>query len=233
VNAAAPIVAVCGLAREAAIAAGPGVLAIVGAGNSQRLARLLDEALAQGAKGVISFGIAGGVARGLPAGSLVIGEAVVAAEERFPVDLRWRDRLAERLPWARVASVAGIERPAADRAAKQSFHAATGVVAVDMESHVAARAAAGRGLPFALLRAVADPAERDLPPAALAPLSPDGTPDLRSILVSLARRPAQLPALVGLAFDARAAFATLLRSRRALGPGLGFPDFGDLVLDMA
>ena len=231
-NAAAPIVAVCGLAREAAIAAGPGVLTVVGAGNSQRLARLLDEALAQGARGVISFGIAGGVIRGLSAGSLVIGEAVVAGEERFPVDLRWRDRLAERLPWGRVAFVAGIERPAADRAAKQSF-AANGVAAVDMESHIAARVAAGRGLPFALLRAVADPAERDLPPAAQAPLSPDGTPDLRSILVSLARRPAQLPALVGLAFDARAAFAALLRSRRALGPGLGFPDLGDLVLDMA
>ena len=232
-NAATPIVAVCGLAREAAIAAGPGVLTVVGAGNSQRLARLLDEALAQGARGVISFGIAGGVIRGLPAGSLVIGEAVVAGEERFPVDLGWRDRLAERLPWARIATVAGIERPAVDRAAKQSFHATTGVAAVDMESHVAARVAAARNLPFALLRAVADPAERELPPAALAPLRPDGTPDLRSILVSLARRPAQLPAMLRLAFDARAAFASLLRSRRALGPGLGFPDLGDLVLDMA
>ena len=135
------------------------------------------------------------------------------------------------MPQARVASIAGIERPAADRAAKLRLHAALGVVAVDMESHIAARLAAARKLPFAALRAIADPAERDLPPAALLALKPDGSPDLRAVLLSLMRRPAQLPALLRLAFDARAAFAALLRGRRALGPG-GFADLGDPVLDV-
>lgn len=221
-----PVVAVCGLAREAAIAGGAGVVTVVGGGNALRLARLLDEALAQGAGGVISFGIAGGVLPGLAPGSLVIGETVFSGEERFPTDLRWRDRLAAALPQARVASIAGIERPASDRAAKQAFHGATGVAAVDMESHVAARLAAARGLPFAALRAIADPAEADLPPAALLELRADGRPDVRAILGLLLHRPAQLPALIRLGLEARAAFAALSRARSAIGTRLGLPDAG-------
>ena len=215
----APLVVVSGLAREAAIAAGPGIVTVVGGGNGQRLARLLDEALAGGARGVMSFGIAGGVAPGLAPGSLVIAETIVSGEDRFEADPSWRNRLAAVLPQARVASIAGIERPAADRAAKRAFQESLGVVAVDMESHIAARLAAARKLPFAVLRAVADPAERDLPPAALIALKPDGSPDLGAVLLSLVRRPAQLPGLMGLALDARAAFAALLRAKRSLDPG--------------
>lgn len=227
----APIIVVSGLAREAAIAAGPGIVTVVGGGNGRRLARLLDETLARGASGVMSFGIAGGVLPGLAPGSLVIGETVIAGEERLAVDPGWRDRLAAALSQARIASIAGIERPAADRAAKRIIHDATGAVAVDMESHIAARLAAARKLPFAALRAVADPAERDLPPAALLALRPDGSPDLAAILLSLMRRPAQLPGLVVLAFDAQAGFAALLRGRRALGPG-GLADLLDPMLDV-
>jgi adenosylhomocysteine nucleosidase len=228
----APLIVVSGLAREAAIAAGPGIATVVGGGNGQRLARLLDEALAGGARGVLSFGIAGGVVRELTPGSLVIAETVVSGEDRFAIDPVWCNRLASALPQARLASIAGIERPATDRAAKRAFGETLGVVAVDMESHIAARQAAARKLPFAVLRAIADPAERDLPPAALIALKPDGSPDLGAVLFSLMRSPAQLPGLVRLAFDARAAFAALLRGRRALGSG-GFADLLDPMLDVA
>jgi adenosylhomocysteine nucleosidase len=222
-----PLIVVSGLAREAAIAAGPGIVNVVGGGNGQRLARLLDEALAGGARGVLSFGIAGGVAPGLAPGSLVIAESVVSGEDRFATDPAWRNRLAAALPQASVASIAGIERPAADRAAKRAFHETLGVVAVDMESHIAARLAAARGLPFAVLRAVADPAERNLPPAALIALKPDGTPDLGAVLLSLMRSPAQLPGLLRLAFDARAAFAALGRARGAIGEDFGLKEGDD------
>jgi len=226
----APLIVVSGLAREAAIAAGPGITTVVGGGNAQRLTRLLDEALARGARGVVSFGIAGGVSSELAPGSLVIAETVVSGAERFAGDPGWCNRLAAALPQARVASIAGIERPASNRAAKRAFQDSLGVVAVDMESHVAARQAAARGLPFAALRAIADPAERDLPPAALIALKPDGSPDLGAVLLSLMRSPAQLPGLLRLALDARAAFAALLRSRRALGPDLGLASLRDPML---
>jgi len=42
-------------------------------------------------------------------------------------------------------------------------------------------------------------------------------------LLSLMRSPAQLPGLLRLAFDARAAFAALLRAKQLLGPGFAAP----------
>ena len=74
--------------------------------------------------------------------------------------------------------------------------------AVDLESGAVARVAQAHGLPFAAPRAIADPATRTLPPAALVPLKPSGGIDLPRILLSVLAKPAQIPALIGLARDA-------------------------------
>ncbi len=102
-----------------------------------------------------------------------------------------------------------------------------------MESHVAARMAAARGLPFAACRVIVDPLHRALPPAALIRLRPGGAPDIAAVLGSVLRRPGQLPSLLRIAADARAARAALQRGRRLLGAGLAFPDFGLLERDVA
>jgi len=49
----------------------------------------------------------------------------------------------------------------------------------------------------------------------------------------LARAPGQLPLLLRTAIDARTAFRALLRGRRLLGPGLAYPDFTELLLDVS
>jgi adenosylhomocysteine nucleosidase len=59
------------------------------------------------------------------------------------------------------------------------------------------------------VRAVCDPADRDLPPAALAALNSAGVIGLGRVLASLLRAPRQLPLLLGLARDASAARRTL------------------------
>ena len=105
---------------------------------------------------------------------------------------------------------------------KRLLHDATSSVAVDMESHVAAEAAEAHGLPFAACRVILDPAHRALPPAALIDLRPDGTPDVAAVLRSVIRHPRQLPALLNVAADARAARLALRAGRRRLGPGLSF-----------
>jgi adenosylhomocysteine nucleosidase len=74
---------------------------------------------------------------------------------------------------------------------------------------------------------VIDSAHADLPPAAMVGLRHDGTPDLRAVLLSLARQPAQLPLLVRTARDLSVARRALQRGRRRLGAGLGFPSFSD------
>jgi nucleoside phosphorylase len=59
-------------------------------------------------------------------------------------------------------------------AGKRALRAETGALAVDMESHVAARVAARRGLPFAVVRVISDSADEALPPAAQIGMKPDG-----------------------------------------------------------
>jgi len=96
-------------------------------------------------------------------------------------------------------------------------------MAVDMESHVAAKVAALHHIPFAVCRTVIDPADRDLPPAAVIDLRHDGTPDLLAISGSVIRQPSQIPALVRTAMDAWTARKALRLGRRLLGVGLGCP----------
>jgi adenosylhomocysteine nucleosidase len=126
------------------------------------------------------------------------------------------------------ADVAGVDAPVADPSAKAALHLSSGAAAVDMESSVVAQAAARRRLPFAILRAIADPARRALPPAALVAMRADGGIDLAAILRSLAREPRQLPALARLRLDARRAFAALARARALLGADFAGVDLGEL-----
>ncbi|NOX94317.1 MAG: hypothetical protein GXP04_04255 [Alphaproteobacteria bacterium] len=90
-----------------------------------------------------------------------------------------------------------------------------GCLAVDMESHGAARAAANAGVSFLAIRAVADPADRALPPAALGAIAPDGSTRMLATLGAAMRDPKQFPALLKLGADSGAALKTL---RRSLGP---------------
>jgi hopanoid-associated phosphorylase len=219
------IVAVTSLALEARIAVGPGVSVICSQGD--RLAAALEAAVARGACGIISFGIAGGLAPGLRAGDWVAATAVITGERSFPTDPAWTRSLRARLPNAAHAEIFGMDHPVADPEQKQLLHAQTRAVAVDMESHVAAAIAAAHRIPFVASRVVIDPVDRSLPPAALVGLRSDGTADVGAVLRSVLAQPSQLPALVRTALDARTASAELRRGRRMLGAGLAFPDFGE------
>ena len=211
-----PVLAVTGLLAEARIASGAGVVTVAGGGDPARLALLLQAAMARGARAVISFGIAGGLEPGLVPGSVLLARAVHDGDLRTPTSAAWVARLAEALPGARLADLAGVDAAVAGSGDKAALHRRTGAAAVDMESHVAARLAALHGLPFAALRVVADPAERTLPPAALVGMRPDGTTDLGAVLRALGRAPRQLPGLIRTGLDAQAAFSALKASRRAL-----------------
>ncbi len=109
----------------------------------------------------------------------------------------------------------------------------SGALAVDMESHIAGRFAQEHGLPFAAIRAVADPHSRALPEAALVGMKPNGAADVIAVARALARSPRQMPALLRTALDTRAAMNVLFSSRRLLGLSFGFDDLSELVLDVA
>lgn len=215
-----PVLAVTGMAFEARIAAGPGVITICG-GRPDSLAADIAAAIARGCRGIVSFGIAGGLAVNLKPGTCIVARSIVTGERRFDSHLEWSSRLLQTIPGAIHADIAGVRVAVATAADKIVLGRATGAVAVDMESMLCVGAAVAHGLPFAAVRVVADPWHRALPPAALISLRADGTPDLTAVMRSVAGQPRQINALVRLALDTRTARAALVRSRRLLGPGFG------------
>lgn len=227
------MIVVVGLAFEARIAAGPGITVIC-SGDGRNLAGSLDRAIRAGfCRGLVSFGVAGGLRSDLKSGSCIVASEIVIGENRVPTDRQWSASLLRNMPGAVHGPLVGVDAPVATPQAKCSLHLRTGAAAVDMESHIVARSALAHGLPMAAIRVITDPAERALPLSVLAGMRPDGTTDFRAVLRSLVQRPHEFPALVRTALDARAARATLLRGRQLLGPGLGLPDLRQLELDVA
>lgn len=227
------VVAATGLAREARIAAGPGVLAVACGLDAGRLAVALERAVADGAGAIISFGIAGGLVADAHPGTWIVGRSVVAAATRWTCDAAWTQVLLRRLPGARFAELAGSATALCLPLDKRALHDATGAIAVDTESHVAAAVAAAHRLPFAAFRVIADPLDQQLPEAASVALGPRGEVRFAAVAASLARTPGQLPSLVRTAISARKAFAALSRGRRLLGLRFGYGDLRELDVDVA
>jgi len=207
-----------GLAAEGKIAQAAGIPVVVGGGHRERTTALVD-AMALRAKCLVSFGVAGGLAPGLRAGSLVLSGDVISEDQRWCVERSFRERIGglAREIGAVEGPVLGAASVLATPVEKARAWRKTGALVVDLESAVVARAADAAGIPFIVLRAVADPATRKLPPAALIPLSARGTPELRRILAAILRRPQQIPGLIGVARETRRALAALAGSARALG----------------
>jgi adenosylhomocysteine nucleosidase len=209
------ILAVCGLQRERRILSNPGVEVAVGAGDLDRLA--------VGKRGVISIGIAGALAPGLRPGTWVVAAAVHDGSELLATDPEWTARLIARLPAVERGTLFGLDAIAATAEQKAKLHRLSGAIAVDMESHLAARVAHRHGLPFVAARVISDAAHRSLPPAAQVGMRLDGGVDILAVLGSLLMQPWQLPALVRTGWEAEQAFRALLRGHRLLGPGLAGP----------
>ena len=91
-----------------------------------------------------------------------------------------------------------------------------GALAVDLESAIVARTATALGIPFLVLRTIADTARRDLPPAALIPLARTESPDLSRVLACVLRRPRQIGGMIGLGRETRIALSALAGPARAL-----------------
>jgi len=246
------VLVACGLVREAAIIARPGFVVVAGGGDSARLERELEAAVA-GASLVLSCGVAGALDPALRAGDVVVGVLHTSRSPvhtgRFPCEGRGLaemarvaadsarlqqpsllgpglrggsalfEWLAQNLPDAHCGTVVGADSIIGSVAEKTALYADTGAIAVDMESHIAARVAARHNLPFAIIRTISDSADHALPPAALVGMKPDGGVALGAILASLARNPAQLRALIRTGRDAGAAFKTLGRAIEALDAG--------------
>ncbi len=203
-----PLVIAVGMNREArALRSSSRV--VVGARN-------LAEALADDPIGVISFGLCGGLDLGLTPGDLLVGTAVCFDGGRIEADTAWAAKLVAELSAAASGAFAGSDGIVATARAKSALRDRTGAIAADMESHRVAGEAALAGVPFAIVRAVSDGADEDLPRAAQAGFRPDGRTDVAAVIRELFVHPGELPALIRTARNAGAGFRTLDRAAPAL-----------------
>ena len=226
------IVAVTGLAREARIMAGPGVKPISCGGRTINLERKLEAAIGEGARGIISVGICGGLSPSLAPGTCVIASEIVTEAERIPTNPAWAARMSARLPRAVVGPIASTDVLILHQAEKTALFGKTGAHAVDMESHVAARLARLHRVPFASLRTIADPANSSLPLAAALAMKEDGEIDWIAVFKSVMAQPSQIRALLRAGRHANSAFDALLHCRDVLGFGLAGPNGGEFAFDM-
>ncbi|HEX2943211.1 MAG TPA: hypothetical protein VHO91_19320 [Rhodopila sp.] len=195
------------MAAEARIAERGGYPVRAGGGLPAGAARAAMHLLDNGADALVSFGLAGGLDPALRPGTVVIPTTVLTASRRFAADPNLIACFGGPTPHVLLAGSAVV----AGREEKAALWAATGAHAVDLESGAVAEVAAQHGVPFAVIRAICDPAERTLPPAALVALDAEGGIGPLRVLASVLRRPSQIPDLLRLARDASAARAALVR----------------------
>jgi nucleoside phosphorylase len=209
---------VAGLTRELRCLGPPsGFEVFAAAGSGQRAYRRAKHWIAGGRlRGLVSFGLCGGLDPSLGAGALVIAHEIhLAGGEVMRFDDGWATLIAERLPEARVAPLLGAAEPATSAAEKHALFLRHGVAALDMESGGVAAAAREADIPFVAVRAVADPADRRVPAAALAGMDEHGRMRPLRVLRGLLARPGDLFTLIALAREAQCGYTALAAVARS------------------
>jgi adenosylhomocysteine nucleosidase len=220
-----PVLIVTGLVQEARIAAGPGMTVICSSSDPWQLRALLAGFDPFSVRGVISFGVAGGLDPALKSGDVVVATEVMAGDRRWLAASALSEELIAGAGLGRQrvirGGLAGVEQVVSAQAGKAALRSETGAAAVDMESHIAAAYAADAGLPFAALRVISDPATRALPALATNAIKANGDIDLRKILRGVARNPLTIKALYSTGRDFNRALRSLRGCRGFLLGGEG------------
>jgi hopanoid-associated phosphorylase len=193
---------------------------ICSSSDPQQLRALLTVFDPSTIRGVISFGVAGGLDPSLRSGDIVVATEVMSGDTRWLAGLSLSEQQIASIALGRRRVVrgglAGVEEVVAAQSSKAALRSETGAAAVDMESHIAAAYASENDLPFAALRVISDPASRSLPALARCAIKPNGDIDLRMILGGLVRNPKSLRALVSTGIDFNRALKSLRGCRSFL-----------------
>ncbi|MBO6950043.1 MAG: hypothetical protein JJ855_18845 [Rhodospirillales bacterium] len=179
-----------------------------------------EELIGLGVGGILSFGSAGAVSATHQPGDVLVGEFVTDDEgNRYQADLGWTSRLAS-ITGADKVTITGVDYVA--NAVDKARLAEQQIAAIDMESHYVAKLAQDAGIPFAVLRAVVDPVQFDIPEYALDAVRPDGSISLLPVMAGVCVQPWTIGRLLDLNSYNKRAMESLSGAARVLGPGLGF-----------
>lgn len=211
---------VAALPAEAECLPKEALFAVSGIGRASAAAAaasLLD----QGATSLVSWGLAGALSPELSAGDLLLPRGVMSANgEMLHTDEPWRLHLAAALgdlPW-HEGGIIDSHRIVHTIREKQELAGNSGAVAVDMESAAIGHVAREAGVPFLIVRSIADTAN-EVPPAFIAgAIRPGGGVRMGRMLQAVFTHPGAWPGLARLGWHTRAALQTLKRvSQRTNG----------------
>ncbi len=217
---------VCGLKSEAGalgpLRHHPKIRVAVSGASALRAADRAQDLVREGARGLLSFGVSGGLSARVAPGDLVLATDILWGDERLAGDDGFADALSGGALACGIAlhfgPVLGSDRIIGSAGEKARLGQETGALAVDMESHAVAQVAQEAGVPFGALRAVADPVDRVIPDAAHNGVSPDGSVRPWPVLGAALRDPAVFLDLMRVGQDSAAAHKALRRCARNLVP---------------
>lgn len=206
---------VVGLKAEARIARKLGWDIAIGGGGAVGAAKAVDVLIGRGATALVSFGLAGGLDPSLRPGRVLVPRALLLDGELLSCDPALSAQLGGMTDHVMLAGGDLLDTADNKRRVWRKLQAH----AIDLESAAVGRAARAHGLPFAVLRAVCDPANCSLPPAARVALDSAGAIGMWRVLHAILRGPRQVPDLFALARDAATARRALVRRVAKLAAG--------------
>ncbi len=154
--------------------------------------------------------------------NLSVGQLILAHEVRTPAGASYPVTLNLSVPEAITGAILATERIVSGTAEKESLHASTGALAVDLESATAARRCYEAGVPFGCLRAISDDVTWDLP-AELDQIVEGERIRPWRLFLALCRRPGLIADLLRLARQTRLAAEALAQGLRTALNEAGCP----------
>jgi len=169
----------------------------------------------EGARGLISFGLCGGLDPKLKAGDLVAPNQIVCKQDMWGISpfLIGRSVVQAEFGLGSDIVVSNVEE-------KALLHQATGSAIVDMESHRIGEVCSACNIPFFVLRAVCDPANQSIPAAAAHAIDDHGKTRPMAVAAGLIKNPGDLPDLMRLKKQTETALATLRNAASNEVPGI-------------
>jgi adenosylhomocysteine nucleosidase len=207
-----------------AVEIAPGVQLVLCGMGPRAAGNAAQVLVAAGVRALAVLGCAGGLDPRLSAGELLVpAELIDDAGTRFTADPAWRARLCATLAGrCRSEPLLTVREPLLTPRAKAEARERHGASAVDMEGAAVAQIAVQHGVPFLMVRSVADSALHVVPPALAAAVDRYGRPRPRALLQALLKRPALLLCVPGLAQSMSRSMDALREVVRQAGPGLAW-----------